>query len=133
MGLDILIWPYYYERTPREFQKNVEFFRIFLNFHDFFRFFRSFSYNFFCTVRYSHVLIIIRFAVKFHIGLSMSGHGGRLGKIVLYQKPSKNVILRGLKLRRLTSNQIYAKKHLKITGQLYIAMRQAFVRKHPRI
>ena len=47
VGLDIIIWPYYYERTPREIQKNVEFFRIFSNFHDFFWFFSGFSYKIF--------------------------------------------------------------------------------------
>ena len=43
VGLDIIIWPYYYERTPREIQKNVEFFRIFSNFHEFFWFLSGFS------------------------------------------------------------------------------------------
>ena len=46
VGLDIIIWPYYYEITPREIQKNVDFFRIFLNFQEFFRL-RFFFVNFF--------------------------------------------------------------------------------------
>ena len=45
--LDIIFWAFSYERTLEEVQKNDEFFRIFLNFHDFFRFFRGFSYKFF--------------------------------------------------------------------------------------
>ena len=45
--LDIIFWDFSYERTLGEVQKNVEFFWIFLNFHDFFRFFRGFSYKFF--------------------------------------------------------------------------------------
>ena len=43
VGLDIIIWPYYYERTPREIQKNVEFFRIFPKFYEFFWFLSGFS------------------------------------------------------------------------------------------
>ena len=34
----------------------------------------------FCPVSSSHVLTIIRFSAKFHIGLYMSDHGGRRGK-----------------------------------------------------
>ena len=41
---------------------------------------RFFIEKLFCTVSYSHVLTIIRFPVKFHIGLYMSDHGGRRGK-----------------------------------------------------
>ena len=41
---------------------------------------RFFIEKLFCTVSYSHVLTIIRFPVKIHIGLYMSDHGGRRGK-----------------------------------------------------
>ena len=41
---------------------------------------RFFIGKLFCTVSYSHVLTIIRFPVKIHIGLYMSDHGGRRGK-----------------------------------------------------
>ena len=47
VSLDIIFWAFSYERKLGEVLKNVDFFRIFLNFHDFFRFSRGFSYNFF--------------------------------------------------------------------------------------
>ena len=40
--LDIIFWAFSYERTLGEVQKNVEFFPISLNFHDFFDFFDVF-------------------------------------------------------------------------------------------
>ena len=40
--LDNLFWAFPYERTLGKVQKNVEFFRIFLNFHEFFRFLTGF-------------------------------------------------------------------------------------------
>ena len=43
--LDMIIWPYYYARTPREVQKKFDFFRFFLNFLEFFRLFRGFLYK----------------------------------------------------------------------------------------
>ena len=33
--LDIIFWAFLYERTLEEVKKNVEFFRIFMNFHEF--------------------------------------------------------------------------------------------------
>ena len=104
--LDIIIWPYYYERTPREIQKNVEFFEFSWIFLIFFGFFEVFSLNVFCPVSCSHVLYIIRFSMKFCVGEILSSRCATLCKIVMYHKPSKNVILRGFKLRRFTRNQI---------------------------
>ena len=60
----------------------------------------------FCTASYSHVVGTIRFAIKFHIGLSMCRRSAIQCKIVIQQKLTKNVISRGLKLRRFTQNQI---------------------------
>ena len=51
-----------------------------LNIQDLFNFFKVFCTNLLCTVRYSHVLTIIRLPVKFHIGLSVSGHWDRRRK-----------------------------------------------------
>ena len=84
-------------------RKMMKLFRIFLNIHEFFNFFEVFRINFFCIVSNSHVVDTIRFAEKFHIGLLLSG---RWGKSVLHQKLSEFRILRGLKLRKFTSNQI---------------------------
>ena len=87
-------------------KKMLNFIRIFLNIHDFFDFFKVFRTKLFCTVSYSYVLCIRRFLVKFHIGMSMSGHGGRRDKNSFISKTVKNGILRGLRLRRFTQNQI---------------------------
>ena len=62
---------------------------------DFFRPFRGFSFKV-CTVSYSHVICTNRFAIKYHIGLSLFGRWGRLGKIGFILV--KNGILQGLKL-----------------------------------
>ena len=54
--------------------------------------------------------------------------------MVLYQKLTKNVILRGLKTRRFTQNPInLPRKYLKITGQFNKAMRPTYIRKRLRI
>ena len=80
LSLDILFLTSSYERTHEKVQKNAK------NFSDYswifmiFRFLEVFRTKLFCTVRYSHVLTIIRFPVKFHIGLYLSDHGGRRGK-----------------------------------------------------
>ena len=80
LSLDILFLTSSYERTHEKVQKNAK------NFSDYswifmiFRFLEVFRTKLFCTVRYSHVLTIIRFPVKFHIGLYLSDHGGRWGK-----------------------------------------------------
>ena len=90
--LDISYLTLTYEKTHLEVLKNVEFFRIFFNLYDYFRHFRGFRINFFCTVNYSYVLSIIRFLVKFCVVLSMWDHGGQRGNIVLYQKRTENVL-----------------------------------------
>ena len=71
---------YISDRSAVQCKKMLKFFRSFLNIHDFFDFFEVFRIKFFCTVSYSHVLTMIRFPVKFYIGLELSGHGGRRGK-----------------------------------------------------
>ena len=53
-------------------QKMLKFFQIFLNIHNFFNFFEVFRIKLFCAARCSHVLCIIGFPIKFHIGLFMS-------------------------------------------------------------
>ena len=111
-------WPIIMKADIEKCKKMPIFFRLFLNIHDFFDFFEVFRIKLFCTVSYSHVLYIIRFSIKFCVGEILSSRCATLCKIVIYQKPSKNVILRGLKLRRFTRNQINLHyKHTKITGQ----------------
>ena len=41
---------------------------------------RFFIEKLFCTVSYGHVIHIIRFAIKFHVGLYIYGHWERLGE-----------------------------------------------------
>ena len=76
--LDIIFLTYTFERTHLIVPKNVEIFRIFLNIHDFFEVFRS---KVFCTVSYSHVLGTIRFTIKFHVRLLLSGRWETLREI----------------------------------------------------
>ena len=99
-------WLIHIKAHKEKCKKMLIFFRLFLNIHEFFDFFEVFSIKLFCTVSYSHVLYIIRFSMKFCVGEILSSRCATLCKIVIYQKPSKNVILRGLKLRRFTRNQI---------------------------
>ena len=115
-------------------KKMLKFFRSFLNIHDFFDFFEVFHIIFFCPVSCSHVPSIIRFPMKFYVEAILWGRCATLCKIIIYQKPSKNVILRGLNLRRFTRNQINLhSKHTKITGQFWIAVMYTFMIKRPRI
>ena len=98
--------PFHMKTHIKKCKKMLKFFRLFLNIHDFFDFCEVFPIKLFCPVRCSHVLYIIRFSIKFCVGEILSSRCATLCKIVIYQKPSKNVILRGLKLRRFTRNQI---------------------------
>ena len=98
--LDIIFWAFSNERTLGEVQKNVEFFWIFLNFPDFFRFFRGFSYKFFCTVSYSPVLCIIGFLLKFYVDAILWGHWETLRETAI------TCFYGGWNLRRFTQNQI---------------------------
>ena len=96
----------------------------------FFHFSEVFRAKVFCTVSYSHVIDIIRLPIKFHVGLSMSGRGGRRGKNGFIQKMWFYVgwnCVGSLKIK-----ETYTKKHPRITGKLRIAMWHTFIRKHPR-
>jgi len=102
---DLFTW----KQTSRNVKKCwifSKFFRIFLNIHDFFELFKVFRIKLLSTARHKHVICIIRFAIKFHVGLFLSGRWARLGKNGFIRKTIKNWILRGLKLRRFTQNQI---------------------------
>ena len=76
---DLFTW----KQTSRNV-KNAEFFwkcfRIFLNIHDFFELFKVFRIKLLSTARHKHVICIIRCAIKFHVGLFLSGRWARLGK-----------------------------------------------------
>ena len=52
----------------------------YMNFHDIFEVFRS---KVFCTLSHSHVVGTIRFAIQFHIGLSMCRRSAMQCKIVI--------------------------------------------------
>ena len=73
---DLFIW----KHTPRNaemcrnFSENSRIFRIFSTFS------RFFIEKLFCTVSYSDVIHIIRFAIKFHVGLTICGHWERSGE-----------------------------------------------------
>ena len=62
-------WPIHMKAHIEKCKKMLKFFRLFMNIHDFFDFLGVFRIKLICTVSYSHVLTIIRFPVKFHIGL----------------------------------------------------------------
>ena len=68
------------ERTYLIVPKNVKIFSNIDGYSWFFRPFRGFSFKI-CTVSYSHVICTIRFAIKYHVVLSLLGRWGRLGKI----------------------------------------------------
>ena len=76
--------------------KILNIFQKFQKIHKFLDFSEVFRIIFFCTVSCSNVIHIIRFDIKYQIGVSICGHGGRWEKMVLYKKPPKIVILRGL-------------------------------------
>ena len=85
-------------------RKMVKFFRKFEKIQDFFDFFevfyrKTFLYSELQSSAYHHKIPRKNRHRTVHTGVDG-------GKIVLYQKPSENAILRGLKLRRLTRNQI---------------------------
>ena len=127
-------WPIHMKAHIEKCKTMLKFFRLFLNIHDFFDFFEVFHIIFFCPVSCSHVPYIIRFPMKFYVEAILWGRCATLCKIIIYQKPSKNVILRGLNLRRFTRNQINLhSKHTKITGQFWIAVMYTFMIKRPRI
>ena len=58
----------------------LNFSQIFWNIHDFSDFFEVFRIKLLSTVTHKDVICIVRVAIKFHIGLSMSGRWLRLGK-----------------------------------------------------
>ena len=62
-------WPIHMKAHIEKCKTMLKFFRLFLNIHDFFDFFEVFRIKLFCPVSSSHVLTIIRFPVKFYIGL----------------------------------------------------------------
>ena len=68
--LDIIFLTNSYERNDCEVQKMMNFFRIFVNFPHFSRFFIE---KLFCAARCSHVVPTKRFLVKFHVGWIVSG------------------------------------------------------------
>ena len=61
-------------------RKLLKLFRIFSNIHDFSDFFEVFRIELFTPAEPSHVLCIKRFAIKFHVGLSICGHWASLSK-----------------------------------------------------
>ena len=76
---DLFTW----KQTSRNVKKCwifSKFFRIFLNIHDFFELFKVFRIKLLSTARHKHVICIIRCAIKFHVGLFLSGRWARLGK-----------------------------------------------------
>ena len=77
---DILFLTFSYGSTHQEVLKNAEFFRLFLNIHDYFDFFEVFRMKLFCTVSYSYVLCSISFPIKFRIELFMSLRWEALGE-----------------------------------------------------
>ena len=107
-------------------------FQIFMNFLSFSRFlYKIFSYSELQSRAYHH-------QIRHNIS-HLTVHIQSRGKVVIYRKPIKNVIIRRLKLRRFTQNQInlpqkVSQNHQTVkTGQSKIAIRQKFIIKHPRI
>ena len=77
---NILFLTYLNEKAYQEVPKNNVIFSIFFNFHEFFRLLSDFSHKNCCTVKCNHVLCIIRFLIKFDIGMHMSRRWGPLGE-----------------------------------------------------
>ena len=86
-------WPIHTEAHIKKCKKMLKFFRLFLNIHDFFDFFEVFLIKLFFTVSYSHVHHKIPRQI-----LHRTVNGGRRGKIVLYQKPSKKCAFAWVKI-----------------------------------
>ena len=100
--LDILFLTFSQERALQEVRKNVEFFRIFLNFHDFFSLFRGFSCKSFLYSELQSRDRHYKIAHKIPRRTVYVRTRGSTGEKWFY---TKNVILRGLKLRGFTQNQ----------------------------